>query len=99
MRLAFRRLLKSPGFAAAALLTLALGIGVNTAIFSVVHAVLLRPLPYPEPEQLVFIREKQIGFENGAVAYPNYVDLRAGQRSFTGLALFRRDWANLSPTG
>lgn len=81
------------------MLTLALGIGVNTAIFSVVHAVLLRPLPYPEPERLMFIREKQIGFENGAVAYPNYVDLRAAQRSFTGVALFRRDWANLSPTG
>ncbi len=99
MKTLFRRLLKSPGFTAAALLTLALGIGVNTAIFSVVHAVLLRPLPYPDAERLMVVREKQPEFDNTSVALPNYLDARAAQKSFAGLALFRRDSFNLSPAG
>src|SRR5216110_2224606 len=96
---AFRQVLKQPGFSAIAILTLALGIGANTAIFSVVNAVLLRPLPYPHPEQLVLLRERLArpsGFESGSVSYMNYLDWRAAQRSFTDLALVRREGVNVS---
>jgi putative ABC transport system permease protein len=96
LKFALRQLRKSPGFAAIAIITLALGIGANTAIFSVINAVLLRPLPYPQPERLTLIRERTNLFDSGSVALPNYLDWRASQRGFTDLALFRRDDANLS---
>ena len=99
IRYAFRTLIKSPGFAAIAILALALGIGANTAIFSIVNAVLLRPLPYPESDRLVMLREKTSTFPNGSVSYPNYLDWRAGQRSFTDLTLTRRETYNFSPMG
>jgi putative ABC transport system permease protein len=85
-----------PGFSVIAILTLALGIGANTAIFSIVNAVLLRPLPYPQPERLVLIREHTSIFDSGSVSLPNYLDWRAAQRGFTDLALIRRGDANLS---
>ncbi len=99
LRYAFRQLLKQPGFTLVAVLALALGIGANTAIFSVVHAVLLRPLPYPEPEKLIVLREKTSTFPNGSVSYPNYLDWREGQRSFTDLALLRRNNVNFALAG
>ena len=99
IRYAIRTLIKSPGFAAIAILALALGIGANTAIFSVVNAVLLRPLPYPESDRLVMLREKTSTFPNGSVSYPNFLDWRAGQRSFTDLTLTRRETYNFSPMG
>ena len=92
-------LMKAPGFTVVAIFALALGIGANTAIFSVVNAVLLRPLPYPEPDRLVMVREKTSTFPNGSVSYPNFLDWRAGQRSFTDLALTRRESYNFSPIG
>ena len=96
LRYALRMLAKHPGFTAIAILTLALGIGANTAIFSVVNAVVLRPLPYPRPDQLVLIRERTRIFDSGSVSLPNYLDWRASQRGFSDLALFRRGDANLS---
>jgi putative ABC transport system permease protein len=96
IRYALRVLWKQPGFSAIAILTLALGIGANTAIFSVVNAVLLRPLPYPQADRLVLIRERTNIFDSGSVSLPNYLDWRASQRGFTDLALFRRGDANLS---
>jgi len=96
LRFALRQIRKSPGFTAIAIITLALGIGANTAIFSVINAVLLRPLPYPQPDRLVLIRERNNLFDSGSVCLPNYLDWRASQRGFTDLALFRRDDANLS---
>ena len=96
IRYAIRQLAKHPGFTLVSALTLGLGIGANTAIFSVVNALLLRPLPYPHSERLVLLRERSETFEAGAVSYPNYLDWRAAQRGFTDLALFRRDRANLS---
>jgi putative ABC transport system permease protein len=99
LKFALRQLGKSPGFTLVATLTLALGIGANTAIFSVVNAVLLRPLPYPHPDQLVLLRERLArpsGFESGSVSYMNYLDWRAAQRSFVDLALVRREGVNVS---
>ena len=96
LRYALRMLAKQPAFTATAILTLALGIGANTAIFSVINAVLLRPLPYPQPDRLILIRERTNIFDSGSVSLPNYLDWRVSQRGFTDLALFRRDDANLS---
>src|SRR3954468_584898 len=96
IRYAFRMIAKQPGFAALAVLAFALGIGANVAIFSVVNAVLLRPLPYPHSEQLINIRERTPTFPGGSVSYPNFLDWRASQHSFTDLTLFRRESYNLS---
>ena len=96
IRYAFRMIAKSPGFAGLAVLAFALGIGANTAIFSVVNAVLLRPLPYPHPEQLIRFGESSPTFPSGSVSYPNFLDWRASQHTFTDLTLFRRESYNLS---
>ena len=96
---ALRQLRKSPGFTFVAVLVLALGIGANTAIFSVVNAVLLRPLPYPHSERLVLLRERLLGpagFESGSVSYMNYLDWRGAQKSFTDLGLARAERVSLS---
>ena len=94
LRYAIRMLAKSPAFSIIAVLALGLGIGANTAIFSVVNAVLLRPLPYPQPDELIVLRESSAGFPSGSVSYPNYLDWRAGQHTFADLALVRRDTYN-----
>ena len=88
-RFALRLLRKSPAFTLAAVLTLALGIGANTAIFSVVNGVLLRPLPYQEPERLVLLHEGLPTFPFMSVSVPDFVDWRERQRSFTDLAGYR----------
>ncbi|MBV8858085.1 MAG: ABC transporter permease [Acidobacteria bacterium] len=89
-RYAVRTLLKSPGFTLVAVLALALGIGANTAIFSVVKAVLLSPLPYPAPERLVWVREINPGSDilDEPASMPNYNDWRTQSRSFEGVAAF-----------
>src|SRR5204862_2536514 len=89
LRFAFRQLLKNPGFTAVAVLTLALGIGANTAIFSVINAVMLRPLPYPEPDRLVTLWERspQRGIEQDRVSGPNYLDWRAQNSVLQDLAV------------
>ena len=87
---ALRMMRKNPGFTAVAILTLALGIGVNTSIFSVVHAVLLRSLPYPQSQQLIFIRqqEKKLGIEDLSFSVKEIEDYRAQNRTLSGLVEF-----------
>jgi predicted permease len=84
LRYAIRSLRKSPGFALVAIVTLALGIGANTAVFSLINAVLLRPLPYAQPESLVLVWESApfFGVRDSPVAPANYVDWKARSRSF-----------------
>jgi putative ABC transport system permease protein len=94
IRYAARLLLRAPGFAAVALLTLALGIGANTAIFSVLNAVLLRPLPYANPDQLVLIGERGPSGTPGNVGYSTFLDWRDRARGFEEMTLIR-SW---SPT-
>ena len=89
LRYAFRMLRRKPGFTTVAVLTLALGIGGNTAIFSVVNAVLLRALPYPEAERLVSIYESLPQGGTGSVSVPNFLDWRAQSEAFTGVAAYQ----------
>jgi putative ABC transport system permease protein len=89
LRLAVRDLRKRPGFALVTVLTLALGIGANTAIFSFVYAVLLNPLPFDEPDSLVFLAEKRTGRDVMGAAYPNYKDWSERAESFEEMAAFR----------
>jgi len=101
VRYGVRMLLKHPGFTFIAVLTLALGIGVNTALFSVVNAVLLRPLPYAEPERLVQIYEAnaQQGFDRFAFSLANFIDHRDQQTGFEQMAAYNRWNANLTGAG
>ena len=89
VRYALRQLVRSPGFTAIAVLTLGLGIGANTAIFSVVNAVLLRALPYEDPSSLVQVSETRPDGSSNVVSYPNFVDWRKDGGAFRSLALFR----------
>ena len=88
IRYSYRTLLKNPGFAAVAILTLALGVGACTAIFSIVDAVLLRPLPYPESERIVQLREVSEKGTQMAFAEPNFLDLRERATSLEGAAQY-----------
>jgi putative ABC transport system permease protein len=99
LRYGFRTLRKNPGFTAVAMLALALGIGANTAIFSVVNGVLLRPLSYPDPGRLVRIYETTAEFSRSSVSYPNYLDWRRASGSFTEMGIFRSDDFNFTGAG
>jgi putative ABC transport system permease protein len=94
LRYGLRMLRKSPAFTVIALLTLALGIGANTAIFSIVNAVLLKPLPFPKSEQLMFMTsafQNQGATRNFATSYADFFDWRDTAKSFTGMASYRDD--------
>ena len=98
---ALRLLVKSPGFAAVAVLTLALGIGANTAIFTVADALLLRPLPYANPQQLMMVYETSITnrSEESVFSYPYFARLRDHQHSFSGISAYASDDFDMTGRG
>jgi putative ABC transport system permease protein len=99
LRYGLRLLAKAPGFTVVAILALALGIGANCAIFSVVNAVLLRPLPYRESDRLIFLSEREPQLEGMSIAYPNFKDWREQNTVFEKIAVFRRQSYNLTGSG
>src|SRR5260370_198612 len=96
LRYAIRMLVKSQGFAAIALLTLSLGIGANTTLFSVVNGVLLNPLPYPHSEQLVAVYDKTPGFDQGPVVFLNFLDWQHDTKTFSSMAIYRNQDYNVT---
>ncbi|HXN29881.1 MAG TPA: ABC transporter permease [Candidatus Acidoferrales bacterium] len=99
VKYAVRTLAKNRSFTIVAVLTLALGIGANTALFSVANGVLLNPLPFPAPNQLVALYAKRVGFERASISYPNFLDWQRDNRSFASMAAFRQDDFNLTGAG
>jgi predicted permease len=99
LRFGVRMIAKSPGFAAVAILTLALGIGANTALFSVVNGVLFNPLPYPQPKQLVTLHESKPNFEAGSISFPNFQDWRKENTTFSMMGISRGYSFNLTGAG
>src|SRR6266446_763494 len=96
LRFGLRQLIKNPAFSAVAILTLALGIGANTAIFSIVNAVLLRPLPYPEADRIMVLNESSGPGQDYSVALPDYFDWQKGNTVFEHLAATHKESRNLS---
>jgi len=99
VRYALRTLARSPGFTAVAVLTLALGIGANTGLFSIVNGVLLNPLRYSEPDRLLALYSRTPTYDQSSVSYPNYQDWVRENRSFSALAAYRPDDFNLTGMG
>src|SRR5246500_4840741 len=95
-RLALRQLIQNPAFSAVAIITLALGIGANTAIFSVVNAVLLRPLPYPDANRIMVLNESSGPGQDYSVALPDYFDWQRDNTVFEHLAATHKESRNLS---
>src|SRR5579864_8616484 len=91
VRYGVRMLAKNPAFTTIAILTLALGIGANTALFSVVNGVLLNPLPYWQPDRLVTVYSRTPEFDKSSISYPNFLDWRRENRSLSDLAAYRAD--------
>ena len=99
LRYAVRQFAKAPGLAAIVVITIALGVGANTALFSVVNGVLLNPLPYPHPEQLVTLHESKPNFEHGSISFPNFRDWRKDNHSFSAMAVSRSYAFSLTGAG
>ncbi len=97
LRYGLRALAKSPGFAVVAILTLALGIGANSAIFSVVNGVLISPLPFHNSSRIIALFQDMPNFSQGSISYPNFLDWQRDNRSFEMIGAYR--WANGSITG
>src|SRR2546428_13567104 len=96
LRLAVRQLIKNPAFSAVAIITLALGIGANTAIFSIVNSVLLRPLPYPNADRIMGLNESSGPGQDFSVALPDYFHWRNGNAVLEHLACTHKESRNLS---
>src|ERR1041384_1747521 len=99
LRYALRQLRKSPGFTFVAVLTLAIGIGACTSIFSLVESVLLRPLPYPQAEQILAVQQQYKGSQRIPFSWPNFLDVERDNRSFAALGVVQRGEFTLSGMG
>jgi predicted permease len=98
LRYAVRMLVRSPGFTAIAILTLALGIGANTALFSVVNGVLLNPLAYPQSGQLVAVYGNTAGYKQGPITYLNFLDWQRDTKTLSSMAMYRNEDYNFIGT-
>ena len=96
IRVALRSLLRTPGYTTAVICILAIAIGVTTALFSIVHGVLLKPLPYRDPERLVLIDEASEALDRLSVSYPDFLDWRDRSKSFEALGAWKDETFNLS---
>jgi predicted permease len=96
VRFAVRMLFRSPAFAVIAVVTLALGIGANTALFSVVNGVLLNPLPYAQPGQLVAVNEQNAGQAQAPISYLNFLDWQSQNHTFSSMAMYRHEDYNFT---
>ncbi len=99
LRYAVRQFMKTPGLTLIVVITIALGVGANTALFSVVNGVLLNPLPYPQPERLVTLHERKPNFESGSISFPNFRDWRNDNHTFSAMAISRGSTFGLTGTG
>jgi len=100
VRHAVRLLVKAPGFTVVAVLTLALGIGVNTTVFSVINGMLLRPIPVPHPEQIIVLAAQQEGSQDfQSFSYPDYQDIRSQADTFSDILAFRVSLVGVSVDG
>src|SRR5262245_45411385 len=99
LRFSLRMLLKNPGFTLGAMLSLAVGIGANSAIFSVVNAVLLRPLPYQDPDRLALINYHWSNMPDDFVRFAEYLEISERAKSFDQIAACRFDTADLTDSG
>lgn len=99
LRVGLRMLLKNPSFTSVVVVTLALGIGANVALFSIVNGVLINPLPFPQPDQLVTIDQSKPGFETGAIPYPNFLDMKKENQTFSSMVISRGSEFTLIGTG
>ncbi len=99
LRFALRQLRRNPAFTLAATLTLALGVAATTTVFSFVDAVLLRPLPYPEPSRLFVLWSARPGTDRETLSYPNFLDYRTRAGDFESMALYRRRRFNVTAGG
>jgi putative ABC transport system permease protein len=99
IRYGVRMLVKNPGVTIIVIIALALGIGANTAIFSVVNGVLIRPLPYPESERLIFLNEKSPVLDEMSISYPNFLDWREHNQTFEKMGVYNRASYNLTGVG
>src|SRR5262245_9530960 len=99
IRYGARMLLKNPGISIIVVIALALGIGANSAIFSVVNAVLLRPLPYEDSDRLVFLNEQSPVLDEMSISYPNFSDWRTMTQTFESIGVYNTGSYNLTGSG